>query len=38
MNLHKFLADVKEHISQSGVHDGFQLCAVRNMGEVAAQI
>lgn len=37
MNLHKFLADVKEHISQSSVHDGFQLCGVRNMGVMQTQ-
>jgi hypothetical protein len=32
MDLFNFLADVKDHIAQSGVHDGFQLCGVRNMG------
>jgi AraC-like DNA-binding protein len=37
MNLHKFLADVREYISQSGVHDGFQLCGVRNMGVMQTQ-
>jgi AraC-like DNA-binding protein len=32
MNLQNFLADVKDHIKQSGIHDGFQTCGVRNLG------
>lgn len=32
MNLHNFLVDVKDHIAQSGILDGFQLSGVRNMG------
>jgi AraC-like DNA-binding protein len=32
MNLLNFLVDVKEHIGQSGIRDGFQLSGVRNMG------
>ncbi|MFT5743210.1 MAG: AraC-like DNA-binding protein [Paracoccaceae bacterium] len=32
MNLLNFLVDVKEHIAQSGIPDGFQLSGVRNMG------
>ncbi|MFT5160757.1 MAG: AraC-like DNA-binding protein [bacterium] len=32
MNLLNFLVDVKNHIAQSGIHDGFQLSGVRNMG------
>ena len=32
MNMLNFLVDVKEHIAQSGIHDGFQLSGVRNMG------
>jgi len=32
MDLFNFLTDVKDHIAQSGIQDGFQHCGVRNMG------
>lgn len=32
MTLPNILADVKAHIAQSGIHDGFQTCGVRNIG------